>query len=175
MVWTVLRRRLGRVLVVALVLLVGVGLAAGSRQDHARAGAALPGHLLTGYWQDFVNGARPLRLREVPSSYDVVAVAFASTDPATPGGVTFSLDSGLSAALGGYADADFMADIQTLHGQGRAVILSVGGQDGTVSVGDATSAGNFARSVHGLMTRYGFDGVDIDLENGINPGFMSSA
>src|SRR5881628_54860 len=36
----------------------------------------LPRHELTGYWQDFVNPATPLRLRDVSSSYDLVAVAF---------------------------------------------------------------------------------------------------
>jgi chitinase len=29
--------------------------------------------------------------------------------------------------------------------------------------------------VHGLMTQYGFDGVDIDLENGLNPTYMAQA
>jgi chitinase len=42
-------------------------------------------------------------------------------------------------------------------------------------VNDATSAANFANSVFGLMRTFGFDGVDIDLENGINPAAMSSA
>ena len=38
----------------------------------------LPAHVLTGYWQDFVNGATPLRLRDVPTAYDLIAVAFAN-------------------------------------------------------------------------------------------------
>lgn len=138
-------------------------------------GGALPKHVLTGYWQNFVNGATPLRLSAVPRGYDLVAVAFADTDPTRPGGVTFTLDSGLSSALGGYTDAQFTSDIQTLHSQGRKVILSVGGQNGTISVGDPTSAANFANSVFGLMQRYGFDGVDIDLENGVSPTNMASA
>ena len=55
------------------------------------------------------------------------------------------------------------------------MIISVGGQNGTISVSDSTSAANFANSVYGLMQTYGFDGVDIDLENGINPTYMGSA
>lgn len=135
----------------------------------------LPKHLLTGYWQDFTNGATPLRLSAVNANYTIIAVAFANADPANPGGVTFSIDSGLSSALGGYTAAQFTSDIATLHAQGKKVIISVGGQNGTISVSDATSAANFANSVFGLMQTYGFDGVDIDLENGINPTFMGNA
>jgi chitinase len=55
------------------------------------------------------------------------------------------------------------------------VIVSVGGERGTVSVNDSASAANFANSVHSLMQEYGFDGVDIDLENGLNATYMTQA
>lgn len=136
---------------------------------------SLPKHLLTGYWQDFTNGATPLRLSAVNANYTIVAVAFANADPANPGGVTFSIDSGLSSALGGYTSSQFSSDIATLHTQGKKVILSVGGQNGAITVGDSTSAANFANSMYGLIQQYGFDGVDIDLENGLNATYMASA
>jgi chitinase len=134
----------------------------------------LPKHVLTGYWQNFYNGAAALKLAAVPTSYDLVAVAFADAT-STPGAVSFTLDSGLSAQVGGYTDAQFKADIATLHSRGKKVIISVGGQNGTISVSDSGSATNFANSVYSLMTTYGFDGVDIDLENGINATYMASA
>jgi chitinase len=137
-------------------------------------GGTLPAHLLMGYWQDFTNGARPLSIASVPASYNLIAVAFANAT-ATPGQVSFSLDSSLSSALGGYTQAQFISDIATAHSRGQKVILSVGGQNGTVSVSDATSASNFASSVYSIMRQYGFDGVDIDLENGVNPAYMASA
>ena len=137
-------------------------------------GGGLPAHVLMGYWQDFTNGAQPLTLAAVPSSYNIVAVAFGNSD-STPGQVTFSLDSGLSAALGGYTQQQFISDIKTLQSRGQKVILSVGGQNGTISVNDATSASNFASSVNAIIQQYGFNGVDIDLENGVNPQFMASA
>jgi len=138
-------------------------------------GGSLPTHILTGYWQDFTNGATPLRLSAVNSNYDLIAVAFANADPNTTGAVTFSIDSGLSSALGGYTASDFTSDVATLHAAGKKVIISVGGQNGTVTVDDAASATNFANSVYSLMTTYGFDGVDIDFENGLNPTYMASA
>ena len=138
-------------------------------------GGSLPKHVLTGYWQDFVNSAKPLSLAATPSGYNLIAVAFANADPSNPGGVTFSVDSGLSSALGGYSDAQFKADIATLHSRGQKVIVSVGGQNGAISVGDSTSANNFANSVYGIMQSYGFDGVDIDLENGVSPTYMAQS
>ncbi|WP_179211547.1 chitobiase/beta-hexosaminidase C-terminal domain-containing protein, partial [Thermoanaerobacterium thermosaccharolyticum] len=134
----------------------------------------LPTHVLTGYWQNFYNGAKALRLSDVPTAYDIVAVAFADAT-STPGTVTFTVDSGLSSQLGGYTEAQFISDIATLHSRGQKVIISVGGQNGTVSVYDQTSATNFADSVYALMIKYGFDGVDIDLENGINVTYLTSA
>ncbi len=138
-------------------------------------GGALPAHVLTGYWQDFTNGAEALKLSAVPTTYGLIAVAFASADAANDGGVTFSIDSGLSSALGGYSASDFTSDIATLHSRGQKVIISVGGQNGTISVASSSAATNFANSIDSLMSTYGFDGVDIDLENGINPTYMAQA
>jgi chitinase len=134
----------------------------------------LPAHTLTGYWHNFVNGSAALRLRDVPTSYDLVAVSFAEAT-GTPGAVTFGVDPELSSALGGYTDANLAADVATLHARGQKVILSVGGELGRVAVTDAASASAFATSVKAAMDRFGFDGVDIDLENGLNPTYMAQA
>ncbi|MGW1450680.1 cellulose binding domain-containing protein, partial [Micromonospora sp. NPDC002411] len=103
----------------------------------------LPKHLLTGYWHNFDNPAVELRLRDVPTEYDLVAVAFAEAT-STPGALTFGIDPGLAASLGGYTDADFTNDVRTLHSRGKRVILSVGGETGRVTVNDAASATVFA-------------------------------
>ncbi len=134
----------------------------------------LPAHFLTGYWQNFDNGAAPLKLAAVPNNYDLIAVAFADAT-STQGAVTFNLDPGLSSAVGGYTDAQFKADIATLHSRGKKVVISVGGEKGTVSVASSAAATAFADSVYRLMTTYGFDGVDIDLENGLNATYMAQA
>ena len=134
-------------------------------------GTALPKHAVTGYWQNFNNGATVQKISDVSSQYDIIAVAFADATT-TPGAVTFNLDS---AGLGGYTVDQFKADIKAKQAAGKKVIVSVGGQNGTVSVSDSTSASNFANSVYSLMQTYGFDGVDIDLENGLNATYMSQA
>ncbi|NDZ79195.1 chitinase [Streptomyces sp. SID10853] len=133
--------------------------------------AAPPAHAVTGYWQNFNNGAAVQKLSDVPDDYDIIAVAFADTG-SSPGAVTFNLDS---AGLGGYTADQFKADIKAKQAAGKSVVISIGGQNGTVSVSDSASADNFANSVYSLMQEYGFDGVDIDLENGVNSTYMSQA
>ncbi|WP_031483675.1 chitinase [Streptomyces bicolor] len=134
-------------------------------------GPALPKHAVTGYWQNFNNGATVQKLADVQSQYDIIAVAFADAT-STPGAVTFNLDS---AGLGGYTVDQFKADIRAKQAAGKKVIVSVGGERGTVTVNDSASATNFANSVYALMREYGFDGVDIDLENGLNATYMTQA
>jgi chitinase len=134
----------------------------------------LPAHLLMGYWQDFANGATPLTLASVPASYNLVAVAFGAAT-STPGQVSFSLDPTLASDLGGYSQQQFINDIAALQARGQKVILSVGGADGAISVDDAASASAFASSVYSLIQQYGFNGVDVDLENGVDPTYMASA
>jgi chitinase len=134
----------------------------------------LPKHFLTGYWQNFDNPANELKLAAVPANYDLIAVAFADAT-GTPGAVSFNIDPGLSSSVGGYTNDQFKADVATMHSRGKKVIISVGGQNGSISVGDGTAATNFANSVYTLMQTYGFDGVDIDLENGVNATYMAQA
>ncbi|WP_018685686.1 chitinase [Actinokineospora enzanensis] len=138
-------------------------------------GGPLPKHVLTGYWQNFYNGAKALKLSQVPATYDIIAVAFADAVGATRGAVEFNLDPGLSSQLGGYTVADFKADIKTVQARGQKVIISVGGEKGTIWAGDSASASAFANSVTTLIRDYGFDGVDIDLENGVSPTYMAQA
>ncbi|MFD6171382.1 chitinase [Streptomyces coeruleorubidus] len=134
-------------------------------------GPALPKHAVTGYWQNFNNGATVQKLSDVPSHYDIIAVSFADAT-STPGAVTFNVDS---AGLNGYTVDQFKADIRAKQAAGKKVVISVGGERGTVTVNDAASAANFANSVHAVMQEFGFDGVDIDLENGLNATYMTQA
>ncbi|WP_133741931.1 glycosyl hydrolase family 18 protein [Actinorugispora endophytica] len=146
--------------------------AAGAPAAAPQAPAAASGQWLTGYWHNFDNGSTVMPLSEVPSAYNLVAVAFADNMPGTPGGITFNLASG---ELDGYSAQAFKDDIAALQAQGRKVVISVGGERGHVSVSNAAEAANFADTTYALMNEYGFDGVDIDLEHGINAQYMTEA
>lgn len=139
-------------------------------------GGQVPKHTLTGYWHNFINGSSNIKLSDVPSQYDIIALSFADMDPAKPGGVTFNVDGPLSNALGGYTNADLINDIQAKRAQGKKVILSIGGEKGNVNLNNASpNVANFVDSMYGLITQYGLDGIDIDLENGMNVTNLTNA
>ncbi|MBL1099093.1 chitinase [Streptomyces coffeae] len=170
----VIRARFGkRLLTAAAAIALGTGglLAAGTANaSEAHPAAAVPAHAVTGYWQNFDNGATVQKLADVPDDYDIIAVAFADAT-GTPGAVDFHLDP----AVGYSSEQQFKDDIKAKQAAGKSVIISVGGQNGTVSVSDDASANAFASSITGLMDEYGFDGVDIDLENGLDATYMTKA
>ncbi|MFD1830605.1 chitinase, partial [Streptomyces desertarenae] len=133
-------------------------------------GAGVPKHAVTGYWQNFDNGATVQKLRDVQDQYDIIAVSFADST-AAPGEITFNLDP----ALGYSSVQEFKNDIAAKQAEGKKVIISVGGEKGNVIVNSSASATRFADSAHRLMQEYGFDGVDIDLEHGINSTYLTQA
>lgn len=134
----------------------------------------LPGRVLTGYWQNFNNGATCLKISDVPVEYNVICVSFADATK-TPGEITFNLDKNLSSKLGGYTVDEFKADVIKAHGKGQKVLLSIGGELGNVIINSTESAQKFADSAYGLMKEYGFDGIDVDLEHGIDVPNISKA
>ncbi|MBW1596173.1 chitinase [Streptomyces sp. JJ38] len=131
---------------------------------------AVPRHAVTGYWQNFDNGATVQKLRDVQDQYDIIAVAFADSTT-TPGEIVFNLDP----ALGYSSVEEFRSDIAAKQAAGKSVIISVGGEKGNVLVNSDAAATAFANSAYALMQEYGFDGVDIDLEHGIDATYLSKA
>lgn len=117
------------------------------------------GHLLIGYWHDFDNGSVDVPLAKVSSNFDVIIVAFGGTTTDTST-VSFAVDT-----VHIESQAQFIADIQTLHSQNKKVLLSIGGANGNVALNTTQDVTNFVQSVSGIMQQFGFDGIDIDIEN----------
>ncbi|MCE9667704.1 glycosyl hydrolase family 18 protein [Myxococcus stipitatus] len=113
--------------------------------------------VLVGYWHNFDNGSTNIRLRDVSAKFDVIQVAFA--EPVGGAGSGTMGFTPYNSSVG-----DFKADIALLRSQGRRVLISIGGANGTIHLDDATARQNFVASMQSLITTYGFDGLDLDLE-----------
>lgn len=122
----------------------------------------VPGEkLLVGYWHNFDNNLVPvMKLRDVDSDWDIIHVAFA--DITRDGTVSFTPFNA--------TEQEFKDDIAYLTGLGKEVVLSLGGQNGSVSLPDNTVTAEFIRSLNGTIESYGFTGVDVDIETGISLG-----
>ena len=127
----------------------------------------LSDRILVGYWHNWTS-PNALRLTEVPGEFDVVNVAFAT--PTVPSGafMQFTPDASI------YPDPqDFIVDLRALQSQGRKVLISIGGGADPVHVDDANDVADFVQSMLAIVTSYGFDGMDIDLEGNslsLDPG-----
>ena len=113
--------------------------------------------LLVGYWHNFDNGTGIIKLRDVSPKWDVINVAFGetTTDRAV---LEFSPCYG--------TDEEFKSDVEYLKSQGKDVVLSIGGQNGVVIVQTKEAKEKFINSTIALIDKYGFNGIDIDLESG---------
>jgi len=98
-------------------------------------------------------------LAQVSPDFDVIDVAFGGTTTDTST-VSFDVDT-----VDIESEAQFIADVATLQSNGKKVILSIGGANGNVALNTSQDVTNFVNSVSGLIQKFGFNGVDIDIEN----------
>ncbi|CAI0880786.1 Chitinase D precursor [Serratia plymuthica] len=130
----------------------------------ADAAAAMPDltgkKILMGFWHNWLAGASDgykqgkfvnMDLTDIPPEYNVVAVAFMKGE-----GIPTFKPYNLS-------DAEFRRQVGVLNSQGRAVLISLGGADAHIELktGDEDKLKD---EIIRLVETYGFDGLDIDLE-----------
>ena len=136
-----------------------------------RTEAVTPGRII-GYLYGWVS---PPPAAEVEAAhYTHVLIAFGLFSMSAPG--TINVD-----ALSGFSTPDLATYVAELQAQGVKVLLSLGGAstsipDTTVSFDQAVSLAatpsdfitDFINSMNGLVSTYGFDGFDFDIEAGLN-------
>lgn len=132
--------------------------AAGQNMVNPQAG------VVVGYWHNWCDGggykggiASCVKLDQVNPQYNVVDVSFMKVygnDPIP----TFKLDPAI-----GLSESQFIAQIAELNRQGRAVLLALGGADAHIELRTGQEQA-FADEIIRLVGLYGFDGLDIDLE-----------
>ncbi|MBI3883139.1 MAG: chitinase [Sphingobacteriales bacterium] len=121
------------------------------------ANAQLGSHVIVGYFQNWdIPQAPYIRLSQVDAKYNVINVSFAT--PVSPSDMTMTFTPAVQ------TKAEFISDIQTLHTQGRKVQISIGGADAPVELNTAADVTKFVTTMESIITEYGFDGFDIDLE-----------
>ena len=122
--------------------------------------------VIVGYWHNWCDGAgykggkAPcVSLKQVNSQYNVVNVSFMKVFDVAEGRIpTFRLDPNI-----GLSEQAFINEISELNRQGRSVLLALGGADAHIELqqGDEHA---FADEIIRLTDKFGFDGLDIDLE-----------
>ncbi|RON72465.1 chitinase [Pseudomonas fluorescens] len=116
--------------------------------------------ILMGFWHNWPAGQSDgyrqgrfasIALEDVPKEYNVVAVAFMKGS-GIPTFKPFNV-----------SDAEFRRQVGVLNSQGRAVLISLGGADAHIELRSGQEQ-PLANEIIRLVETYGFDGLDIDLE-----------
>lgn len=112
---------------------------------------------LIGYWQNWNDANAPyIALDQIDPRYSIVEVAFAEPQA----GTTFDM----SLTPSGTDIATLAAQVNALQAQGKKVLISIGGANATVQLNSDVQRDLFVSSMLSIISDYGFDGIDIDLE-----------
>lgn len=117
--------------------------------------AQIPQPALVGYWENW----NSLKLTDLHENYNVIQLAFAVTTGESMYEMEFNLPYH-------YTEATFKADIETLHSEGKKVILSIGGANDPVFLGSDSERDTFVEDISAILSRFDYliDGIDLDFE-----------
>lgn len=112
---------------------------------------------LVGYWHNWNDANAPyVPLTQIDDRYSIVEVSFAVPAVGSSHLMEFIPDQ--------TSQAQLISEIGTLQGQGRKVLISIGGATAAVHLDSDQERDEFVTSMMDIINTYGFDGMDIDLE-----------
>lgn len=121
--------------------------------------AQVPNPALIGYWHNWNDANAPyLQLDQIDSRYTVIEVAFAIPTSPSDMNMLFVPDQ--------ISQATFISKVQGLQSQGKKVFISIGGATTSIDLTTIQNKNAFVNSMSAILATYGFDGIDIDIENG---------
>ncbi|TAL69053.1 MAG: T9SS type A sorting domain-containing protein [Bacteroidetes bacterium] len=129
----------------------------------------LPNPALIGYWHNWDDVNAPyIPITLIDSRYNVINVAFAVPKPPEDFEMEFNPVEVDSSVL--------INQINFIQGQGKKVIISIGGGNSPIILNDEMEMNTFVSTMNQIINTYNFDGIDIDLEGNslfINGGTIS--
>jgi chitinase len=119
-------------------------------------GSGIPTGSVIGYFDNWGT----TQIQNFPSVYNVICYAFAEGSGTDGASIYMYPPSGtnpLSSAA---------SNIATAKSQGKLVLLSIGGGSSpNITLENSSDVNTFVSSVENLVSTYGFNGIDLDLEN----------
>jgi chitinase len=123
-------------------------------------------HALIGYWEGYESAKTSTTLRDISPQWDIIIATFAAPVKGSSSQLRFAPPSG-------YSEQQFASDVAFLKSKGKKVLISLGGGGQVVTLSTASDVKQFVASVSAIVEKYGFDGIDLDIETPsllINPG-----
>lgn len=146
--------------------------------DNGGGNTDLPERIMSGYWHTWSGSPAFIKLRDVDPAWDVINISFA--EPVQPGSGDGRMQFVISGLSSTYTINDFKDDVAQLQANGKKVVLAIGGYEGYFSLDSSSAVTTFVNAICGFIDEYGFDGIDIDLEqtsvsllSGADPDFRN--
>ncbi|WP_428565478.1 MAG: glycosyl hydrolase family 18 protein [Solidesulfovibrio sp. DCME] len=121
--------------------------------------------------------SNPVDMNLVDSCYNVIITAFIITDDG--GNYVLSLANPGAQGSATYTESQVKDMVAKTKGQGRKVIVSLGGQYFHLSMQTQEDVAAFVTQTKSIVDNYGFEGIDLDLEtdtlSAIDPVLMGQA
>lgn len=121
--------------------------------------AQLPSKVLVGYWENWGT----LRLKDIDERYNVLMLSFLEADKNNDEDDNKIDDLEFTPTN----KTQLKADIPVVQAQGRKVLFSIGGANGSFKLTSEADKNTFISKVKAFIKEYGVDGIDIDIERTI--------